>query len=258
MKQRDAEAQPCGGTGRAARSGVQAIPTALIGLMLATLCTTAATAESAACRPEGERGAATAESCFIAGTDYRLVRARTSVFGTVDAAIALFRDPAGCTEWQAMCAEELFLPDGAAHRSVRHRRSGEGFTRRVVVSRNSWWRLPNGGALADMIGADRLAAKFEGTRVLCLRERWTITPQGGGRLQVTAQVVSDPQPPFGLTGVVTSSTSDTLLQTLDNFATRIRSVPAPSGAALAALPPLPAPLPEVGASFAGCQNARKR
>ena len=60
---------------------------------------------------------------------------------------------------------KLFLPDGAAHRSVRHRRSGEGFTRRVVVSRNSWWRSPNGGAVADMVGADRLAAKFEGTRV---------------------------------------------------------------------------------------------
>ena len=230
----------------------------LVGLLLVTLGTGAAAAETAGCRPEGGRGAATAESCFIAGTDYRLVRARTSVFGTVDAAIALLRDPAGCTEWQPMCAEELFLPDGAAHRSVRHRRSGEGFTRRVVVSRNSWWRSPNGGAVADMVGADRLAAKFEGTRVLCLRERWAITPLGSGRLQVTAQVVSDPQPPFGLTGVVTSSTADTLLQTMDSLAARIRSAPVRSRAALAALPMLPAPLPEVGASFASCQNARRR
>jgi len=248
---------PSGGTGRAARSGVRAISTAFIGLMLATLGTGATAAESAECRPEGERGAATAESCFIAGTDYRLVRARTSVVGTVDAAIALFRDPAGCTEWQAMCAEELFLPDGAAHRTVRHQRSGEGFTRRVVVSRNSWWRLPNGGAVADMVGADRLAAKFEGTRVLCLRERWTLMPLEGGRLQVTGEVVSDPQPPFGLTGVVTSSTADTLLQTLDNFTTRLRSAPDPSGAPLAALPTLPAPLPNVGASFASCQTRRR-
>ena len=232
--------------------------TAFIGLMLATLGTTAAVADTGGCRPEGERGAATAESCFIAGTDYRLVRARTSVFGTVDAAVGLFRDPAGCTEWQAMCAEQLLLPDGAAHRSIRHRRSGDGFTRRVVVSRNSWWRSPNGGAVADMVGADRLAAKFDGTRVLCLRERWTITPLGSGRLQVTAQVVSDPQPPFGLTGVVTSSTADTLLQTMDSLAARVRSAPVHSPAALAALPMLPAPLPEVGASFAGCQNARRR
>ena len=231
---------------------------AFIGLMLATLGTGAASAETAGCRREGERGAVTAESCAIDGTDYRLVRARTEVFGTIGAAVELFRDPTGCTEWQAMCAEELFLPDGAAHRSVRHRRSGEGFTRRVVVSRNSWWRLPNGGAVADMAGADRLAARFEGTRVLCLRERWTLTPLGGGRLQVTAEVVSDPQPPFGLTGVVTSSTADTLLHTLDNFTARIRSAPAPSEAPLAALPALPAPLPDLGASFASCQNARRR
>ena len=255
MEHGEAEPRCAGGE---TRSGVRAAFTAFIGLLLATLGTGAAAAETAACRPEGERGAATAESCFIAGTDYRLVRARTSVSGTVDAAIALFRDPAGCTEWQAMCAEELFLPDGADHRSVRHRRSGDGFTRRVVVSRNSWWRSPNGGAVADMVGADRLAAKFEGTRVLCLRERWTITPLGNGRLQVTAQVVSDPQPPFGLTGVVTSSTADTLLQTMDSLAARIRSVPVPPRAALAALPMLPAALPEVGASFASCQNDRQR
>ena len=258
MKQRDAEAQPCGGTGGSARSVARAIPTAFIGLMLATLGTGAATAETGGCRPEGERGAATAESCFIAGSDYRLVRARTSVFGTVDAAITLFRDPASCTEWQAMCAEELFLPDGAVHRSVRHRRSGEGFTRRVVVSRNSWWRLQDGGVVADLTGDDRLAARFEGTRVLCLRERWTFTPLAGGRLQVTAEVVSDPQPPFGLTGVVTSSTADTLLQTLDNFAVRIRSAPARATAPLRQLPLLSTALPDLGASFTSCQNARKR
>ena len=255
MEHGDAAVQSRSGTCRSTRAAGRA---AFISLLLATLGSGPAAAQTGGCRPEGERGAATAESCFIAGTDYRLVRARTSVFGTVDAAIALFRDPAGCTEWQAMCAEELFLPDGAAHRSVRHRRSGEGFTRRIVVSRNSWWRLPNGGAVADMVGADRVAAKFEGTRVLCLRERWTLTPLEGGRLQVTGEVVSDPQPPFGLTGVVTSSTAATLLQTLDNLTTRIRSAPSPSGAALAALPPLPAPLPDVGASFASCQNARRR
>ena len=232
--------------------------TAFIGLLLATLGTTAAVADTGGCRPEGERGAATAESCFIAGTDYRLVRARTSVFGTVDAAIGLFRDPAGCTEWQAMCAEELFLPDGAAHRSIRHRRSGDGFTRRVLVSRNSWWRLPGGGVVADLTGDDHLPARFDGTRIRCLRERWTFTPLADGRLQVTAAVVSDPQPPFGLTGVVTSTTAQTLLETLDNLAARIRSAPARSREPSAALPMLQVPLPEVDASFASCQNARGR
>ena len=170
---------------------------ALIVLMLAAVSAGAARAQATGCRPEGERGAARAESCFIAGTDYRLVRARATVYGTLDMAVTLLRDPASCTEWQAMCAEELFLRDGAAHRSIRHRRSGEGFTRRVVVSRNSWWRSQDGGVVADLAGDDHLAARFEGTRVLCLRERWTFTPLAGGRLQVTADVVSDPQPPFG-------------------------------------------------------------
>jgi len=231
---------------------------ALIVLMLAAVSAGSARAQATACRPEGERGAATAESCFVAGTDYRLVRASATVFGTVDVAVTLFRAPASCTEWQAMCAEELFLRDGAAHRSIRHRRSGEGFTRRVVVSRNSWWRSQDGGVVADLTGDDHLAARFEGTRVLCLRERWTFTPLAGGRLQVTAEVVSDPQPPFGLTGVVTSSTADTLLQTLDNFAARIRPAPARSAAPLRQLPLLSTALPDLGTSFTSCQNARKR
>ena len=217
----------------------------------------AAPAEGAGCHPEGERDAATVESCAIAGADYRLVRARTSVAGTVTAAIDLFRDSASCSEWQAMCAEELFFPDGAGYRSIRHRRSGEGFTRRVLVSRNSWWRLESGGAVGNMVGDDHLTAQFEGTRILCLRERWTFHPMAGGRLQVTAEVVSDPQPPFGLTGIVTSSTAQTLLETLNNFAVRIRSTPSRPSATLDALPSLSIPLPDVDASFVRCQNARK-
>ena len=192
MEHEEAAAKSRGGACRSTRSGV---PAALIGLILAVLGAGAAPAETAGCRPEGARGAATAESCVIAGTDYRLVRARASLLGTVGAAIDLLRDPASCAEWQAMCAEERFFADGAGHRSIRHRRSGEGFTRRVLVSRNSWWRLESGGALADMVGDDRLGAEFEGTRILCLRERWTFTPLTGGRSQVTAAVVSDPQPP---------------------------------------------------------------
>ena len=255
MEHEEAAAKSRGGACRSTRSGV---PAALIGLILAVLGAGAAPAETAGCRPEGARGAATAESCVIAGTDYRLVRARASLLGTVGAAIDLLRDPASCAEWQAMCAEERFFADGAGHRSIRHRRSGEGFTRRVLVSRNSWWRLESGGALAAMVGDDRLGAEFEGTRILCLRERWTFTPLAGGRSQVTAAVVSDPQPPFGLTGVVTASTAETLLETLDNLAARVRSAPTRSGARLAALPTLSAPLPDVGASFASCQNARRR
>ena len=227
-------------------------------LILAALGAVPAPAEAAGCRPEGQRGAASAESCAIAGTDYRLVRVRTTVPGTVGAAIALLRDSARCPEWQAMCAEERSFRNAAGHRSIRHRRSGSGFTRRVLVSRNSWWRSGNGGVVVDLVGADQTAAQFEGTRILCLRERWTFIPRGRGGLQVMVELVSDPQPPFGLTGAVTASSAQTLLETLDNLAVRLRSAPVRSNAALDELPPLPAPLPDLGASFVRCQNARRR
>ena len=226
-------------------------------LILAALGAAPASAEAAGCRPEGQRGAASAESCAIAGTDYRLVRARTTVLGTVGAAIELLRDSASCPEWQAMCAEERSFRDGAGHRSIRHRRSGSGFTRRVLVSRNSWWRSGN-GVVVELVGTDQAAAQFEGTRILCLRERWTFIPAGRSRLQVIVELVSDPQPPFGLTGAVTAGSAQTLLETLDNLAVRLRSAPDRSDAALDALPSLSAPLPDLGASFVRCQNARRR
>lgn len=226
--------------------------------MMAVLGGGTAAAQVAECRPEGERGAASAESCVIAGTDYRLVRVRTSVFGNVGAAVELLRDPARCPEWQAMCVEERSFRDGAAHRSIRHRRTGAGLTRRVLVTRNSGWRLDDGGVVVDLVGADRVAARFEGTRVLCLRERWWLRPGRGGRLQVVAEVVSDPQPPFGLTGAVTASTVQALLETIDNFSRLLRSPPAGAGVALDALPSLPGTLLDLGAGFVRCQTARLR
>ena len=212
-------------------------------------------AQAAECRPEGVRGAASAESCAIAGTDYRLVRARTTAAGTVGAAVELLRDSARCPEWQDMCVEERSFRDGAAHRSIRHRRTGAGLTRRVLVSRNSWWRLADGGVVVNFVGADWMAVRYEGTRVLCLRERWWFRPDRGGRLQAVVEVVSDPQPPFGLTGAVTATTVQTLLQTLDNFSRQLPSAPAAPAAALDSLPLLPGPLPDLGPGFVRCQNA---
>ena len=218
-----------------------------------------AAAQAAECRPEGERGVASAETCAIAGTDYRLVRAWTSASGTVGGAVELLRDSARCPEWQAMCVEERTFRDGAGNRSIRHRRTGAGFTRRVLVSRNSWWRLDGGGVVVNLVGADRAGPRYEGTRVLCLRERWWFRPGRDGRLQVVAEVVSDPQPPFGLTGAVTASTVQTMLETLDNFSRLLPSVPAgAAGAALDTLPSLPGTLPDLGAGFVRCQNARRR
>ena len=90
------------------------------------------------------------------------------------------------------------------HRSILHEVTGAGLSHRVVVSRRSWWRLENGGVVLYIVGADDLATDLEGTRVLCLRPRWTITPGGAaGTVAILQETVSDPRPPFGLTGLVT-------------------------------------------------------
>ena len=93
---------------------------------------------------------------------------------------------------------------GPPHRSILHEVTGAGLSHRVVVSRRSWWRLENGGVVLYIVGADDLATDLEGTRVLCLRSRWTITPAGAaGTVAILQETVSDPRPPFGLTGLVT-------------------------------------------------------
>ena len=225
-------------------------------LGLITLGAVAAMAEAPECRPEDEQGAVTVESCAIVGAGYRLLRAHTTVAGTVAAAVALLRDPAACPEWQALCVEERLFPDGAAHRSILHRASGTGFTRRVAVTRTTWWRVHGEGAILDMVGADNLDTELKGIRLRCLRERWTFAPAGTGLILVTRELVSDPQPPFGLgSDAVTPRTAKTMLQTLGNLAAQLQRAPHGTGSVLDSLPLLPTPLPEIGASFALCQSA---
>ena len=132
---------------------------------------------SAEWRDEGRNAVATAQSRDIPGADYPLVRARATLPGSAAALAAALRDPAACSSWLNDCVEERVYPAGAANRTLVHRLTGSGFTRRVTVAHATWWRLPGGGAVLDVTGADDEATAFGGTRVLCLRER--ITPDAG-------------------------------------------------------------------------------
>ena len=232
------------------------LPALLAGALLTV--GVAAAAESAACRPEGSNEVAAAESCDITGGDYPIVRVRATVFGSAAAVAALYRDPATCPLWQVECVEERTFPIGAANRTLIHRVSGHGFSRRVTVANAAWRRLPGGGAVLDLTGADDEETAFGGTRVLCLRERMTLTPAPGGRVQIVLEAVRDPQPPFGLgSAVVTPRTVEIMLESLANLAELLQRPAYRNPPSLAALPELAAPLPDLGAGFARCQAARR-
>ena len=222
---------------------------------------TAGVAASAECRAEGENevaAAAAAESCAIPGADYPVMRVRATLSGSVAAFAALYRDPAACPLWQGECVGERVFPAGAANRTLVHRVSGHGFGRRVTVAAAEWWRLPGGGAVLDLVGADDEETEFGGTRVLCLRERITLMPAPGGRVQVLHEAVRDPQPPFGLgSAVVTPRTVEIMLETFTNLAELLQRPAYRNPPPLDALPELTFPLPDLGAGFARCQAARR-
>lgn len=219
----------------------------------------AAAAAVAECRPEGRNEVAAAETCDIAGADYPIVRMRATLSGTAAAIAALYRDPAACPRWQVECVGERVFPAGAANRTLIHRVSGRGFGRRVTLANAAWWRLPGGGAVLDLTGADGEKTELRGTRVLCLRERMTLMPAPGGRVQLLHEAVRDPQPPFGLgSAVVTPRTVEIMLETLANLADLLQRPEYRNPPPLDALPELTAPLPDLGAGFARCQAARRK
>ena len=224
----------------------------LVGVAL----TGAAAAAVAECRPEGRNEVAAAETCDIPGADYPIVRVRATLYGSVAAVAGLYRDPAACPRWQVECVGERVFPTGAANRTLIHRVSGRGFGRRVTVATAAWWRLPGGGAVLDLTGADGEKTELGGTRVLCLRERMTLMPAPGGRIELLHEAVRDPQPPFGLgSAVVTPRTVEIMLETLANLADILQRPEYRSPPPLDALPELPVPLPDLGA---GCQAARRK
>ena len=211
----------------------------------------------AECRDEGSNEVAAAESCDIPGADYPIVRVRATLPGSAAAVAAPLRDPAACPLWLMDCVEERVYPAGAANRTVVHRLTGHGFARRVTVAHAAWWRLPGGGAVLDVTGADDEEPAFGGTRVLCLHERMTLTPAPGGRVRIVHEAVRDPQPPFGLgAAVVTPPTVEIMLQILANLAELLQRSTSRNPPPLDDLPELRSPLPDLGAGFARCQAAR--
>ena len=238
------------------RATRRVLPALFAGALL--IAGVAAFAEPAECRDEGRNAVAAVETCAIAGADYPIVRVRATLSGSAAAVAALYRDPATCPLWQAECVEEHAFSTGAANRTLLHRVSGHGFSRRITVANAEWWRLPGGGAVLDMTGADEQDTDFGGTRVLCLRERMTLTPMPGGRVEVVHEGVRDPQPPFGLgSAVVTPRTVEIMLDTFANLAEFLQRPAYRNPPPLDDLPELPAPLPDLGAGFARCQADRR-
>ena len=219
---------------------------------------TAGMGASAECRAEAANEVAAAESCDVSGADYPIVRVRGTLAGSAAAVAAVYRDPAACPLWQVECVGERAFSAGAAHRTLLHRVSGHGFARRVTVASAAWWRLPGGGAVLDLVGADDAENPYGGTRVLCLRERITLTPAPGGRVQIVHQAVRDPQPPLGLgSAVVTPRTVEIMLATFANLAEFLQQPAYRNPPPLDDLPELSAPLPDLGTGFARCQTARR-
>ena len=198
------------------------------------------------CTPEVVGDAVTVESCPIEHIGYRLVVSRTTAAGTVGGAVLLLQEDA-----------ERDTGAGPAHRSTLHESTGAGLSHRVVVSRRSWWRLDGGGAVLDIVGADDLTTDLQGTRVLCLRSRWTITPAGtAGSIAILQETVSDPRPPFGLTGLVTAETARVMHEMLTDLRTQLAGPEQPADPDLSSWPLLSEPLPDVSAQFAACHLDR--
>lgn len=200
----------------------------------------------AKCTSEVAGDAVTVESCPIEHTGYRLVVSRTAAVGTVGAAVLLLQEEA-----------ERDTGGGPAPHSVLHEVTGAGLSHRVVVSRRWWSRLHDGGVVLDIVGADDLATDLHGTRVRCLRSRWTIAPaDAAGMVSILQETVSDPRPPFGLTALVTQETA----RIMHGMLTEMRGQLADSGQRadpdLSSWPLLSEPLPDVSAQFAACQLDR--
>lgn len=220
------------------------------GAILVAALLAAAAPASAECTPEVVGEAVTVESCPIEHTGYRLVVSRTTAAGTVGGAVLLQQEDA-----------ERDTGAGAASRSILHEVTGAGLSHRVVVSRRQWWRLDGGGVVLDIVGADDLATDLQGTRVLCLRSRWTITPAdtpsgAAGGIAILQETVSDPRPPFGLTGLVTSETARVMHEMLTDLRTQLASPEQPEDPDLSLWPLLSEPLPDVSAQFAACHLDR--
>jgi len=210
------------------------------------------------CRPEETEGQVAVESCEIDGTGFRLIRAETVVQGSVPSAIAMLEDAEACPEWQAICEEERATALEQPFESLRHRISGRGIGRRVTIVHSGWLRTIDGRVVNDIAGADDLTPDFEGTRVLCMRLRWILSPgDEEGTLNVVQETVADPQLPLGLGPMVANRRTVTaMMETFTNFGPQIGDARYASGPQSESLP-LVEELPDLGEAFVACQAARQ-
>ena len=197
---------------------------------------------AAQCKTEIDQDAVTVESCPVGGTGYSLVQSRTTAAGTVGAVVHLL-----------LTDEERGTGGAPEYRSVLHTATGEGFRLRVAVTRRSWWRLDDGAVVLDVVGADDLATDLQGTRLLCLRARWTITPADtAGMVAIQQQFVSDSRPPLGLKRRATQATVQGRHRTVVDLRERLSGAEGGSEPDLTSWPLLEAPLPDLSESFASC------
>ena len=197
---------------------------------------------AAECTTEIDRDAVTVEACPVGSTGYSLVRSRTTAPGTVDAVVDLL-----------LTDDERGTGGAPEHRSVLHAATGEGFRLRVSVTHRSWYRLGDGGVVLEVVGDDDLATDLEGTRLLCLRSRWTITAADTeGMVDILQQFVSDSRPPLGMKRRATQATVQGRHRTVVDLRQRLAGAQDASEPDLASWPLLEAPLPDLSESFADC------
>ena len=213
-----------------------------LGPMVAAVLLAIPVAATAECQTVLDQDGVTVETCPIGRTGYSLVQTSTRAAGTVGAVVGLL-----------LTADERDDGGAPGHQSVLHAATGEGFRLRVSVTRRSWWRLDGGGVALDVVGDDDLPTDLEGTRLLCLRSRWTITPAAtAGTVDILQQLVSDSRPPLGMKRRATQAAVQRRHATVVDLRQRLTGTADAGEPDLASWPLLEAPLPDLSESFESC------
>ena len=213
-----------------------------LGPMVVAVLLAVPVAATAECQPVLDQDDVTVETCPIGRTGYSLVQTATTATGTVGAVAGLL-----------LTDEERDDGGAPARQSVLHVAAGEGFRLRVSVTRRAWWRLDGGGVVLDVTGGDDLPTELAGTRLLCLRSRWTIIPADtAGTVDILQQFVSDSRPPLGMKRRATQATVQRRHATVVDLRQRLAGAQDAGEPDLASWPLLEAPLPDLSASFESC------
>jgi hypothetical protein len=136
------------------------------------------------------------ESCALSGTNFRLVRGETTLKGKLAAAIKLLTDSAACRKWRARCLSETQIRRTSEYEILIQSVSDGGFfgTDRIAVVRLTWGLSPIENALTVTIVGDDNEPVESTTlvRVRCIRGRWVLRQAPDDMINVTYEIVSDP------------------------------------------------------------------